>query len=160
MQHLALSLATTAALALVPCTFWYGSAAPSPTPSATSATATVATTATDVLAPPPGLELPIGVRLPGGSVLIGAPLSVQHDGGHSDWRARFRLPTTSASAALDSLEKSLTMAGWRVERGSSDVFAVRRSGPRWELIQVLVDTSLPSSFHGSVIDVGIGSRTA
>jgi hypothetical protein len=52
------------------------------------------------------------------------------------------------------------MAGWHVERGSSDVFAVRRSGTRWELIQVLVDPSLPSDLHGSVIDVGIGSRTS
>jgi len=59
-----------------------------------------------------------------------------------------------------NLEKSLTAAGWHVERGSSNVFAVRRSDPRWELIQVLVDTSHSNDFHGSVIDVGIGSRTA
>jgi hypothetical protein len=161
MHHLALSLATTATLALFPCSIWYGSSTTPPAASrATGTVATSATASTGAVPSATGIELPVGVRLPAGAVPVGAPLAVVHDGGHSDWRARFRLPTTSASTVLGSLETSLTAAGWHVERGSGDVFAVRRAGTRWELIQILVDTSLSNEFHGSVIDVGIGSRKA
>ena len=159
MHKLAVSLAVAAALATLPCAAWYASSAPSigamqsPSHQVTMATAAPASARI-------GIELPIGVHLPADAVLVGTPLAVRHDGGHSDWRAEVRLPRTTASAALDALEAALTEGGWQVQRGTTDVFAVRRSGTRWELIQVLVDRSTPQGFHGTVIDVGIGSRTA
>jgi hypothetical protein len=163
MHHLALALATAAALAVIPCSVWYGSSATPPSATSPAATATGHRTmpgSTVEESTTTGIELPIGVRLPADGVLVGAPRAVEHDGQHSDWRARVRFPTTTASAALDSLERTLTAGGWQVERGSTDVFAVRQSGSRWELIQVLVDTSQPDRDQGSVIDVGIGSRRA
>ena len=161
MHQLALSLAAATALAVFPCSVWYGSSATPPSAAEgietlyRTADGSTAATSTSI-----AIELPIGIRLPADAVLVGAPQVVEHDGQHSDWRARVRLPRTTASAALDALERSLTARGWQVERGSSDVFAVRRSGSGWELIQVLVDTSMSDRFHGSVLDVGIGSRRA
>jgi hypothetical protein len=77
-----------------------------------------------------------------------------------EWRLDVRLAGTTVHAALDSLSEELTERGWDVLRGSTDVFAVRRAGDRWELFQALLDPGHSPAFHGAVLTVGIGSRPA
>jgi hypothetical protein len=101
-----------------------------------------------------------GVRLPADAVMIGAPVTSEHRGDPHQSQMDVRLASSTAPTALDSLSGELTRLGWEVRRGSSDVFAVRRAGDRWELFQARVDTGHSPSFHGVVLVVGTGSRPA
>ena len=155
MRYVARSLATAAALAVLALWLSHGALPIGPA----AAPGAVAATSGDA-APGARATLPDGVRLPAGAVVMGPPTTSEHRGDLRQSQLDVRLSATTVPAALDSLSAELTRLGWQVRRGSSDVFAVRRAGDRWELFQARVDAGRSRSFHGAVLAVGIGSRPA
>jgi len=155
MNAVAQSLATVAAWTLLPLCLTYG-ALPVDWASAPGTAATaIGDAATGARA-----TLSNGVRLPADAVVLGTPLTSEHGGDLHQSQVDVRLTSSTVPAALDSLTGELTRLGWEVRRGSSDVFAVRRAGDRWELFQARVHTGHSPSFHGTVLVVGTGSRPA
>jgi hypothetical protein len=154
MRYVAQALATAGALALLPICLTYGSLPVDrvATPQAAVATIDAAPGAREALSN--------GVRLPADAVVMGAPATSEHQGDLHQSQVEVRLLSTAAPVALTALSGELTRLGWEVRRGSADVFAVRRSGDRWELFQARVDTGHSPSFHGTVLVVGTGSRPA
>jgi hypothetical protein len=158
MRHLRASLATTAVLLALPCCVGLAGHEITPIDAPAAAPTTSTWSITGMEGRAEGVELPIGVALPGDSVLVGAPRISQRLGDRHEWRATVSLPGADPSVALESLARALTSCGWDVIRGRSDVFAVRQSQGRWELIQALLAKEASPRPSGSVLDIGIGSR--
>jgi hypothetical protein len=143
-------------LALLPLCLTYGALPVDPTAGA----GTAVTAGTGYAGPSLRESLPSGVHLPADVVVLGTPTTSEHGRDLHEWRVDVRLTGTTIHTALDSLSDELTTGGWQVRRSSTDVFAVRRSGDRWELFQARVDPGHSPSFHGAVLAIGIGSRPA